>query len=70
MKSKDRLHQEDDGKEGVYYHNIPAFQGLYFLIVLQAHAMRPNKQKLSVTRGEKKTSFILRTRAGFANTVR
>lgn len=43
MKSKHRLHQEDDEKEGISYHNFPAFQGLYLLIVLQAYVMRTNK---------------------------
>lgn len=44
MKSKHGQHQEDDEKAGIHYHNFPTFQGLYFLIVLQAYAMRPNKQ--------------------------
>lgn len=44
MRSKQRLHQEDDEKAGTCYRNFPAFQGLYFLIVLQAYAMRPSKQ--------------------------
>lgn len=43
MKSKHRLQQEDDEKAGICYHNFPAFQGLYFLIVLQAYAMEQRK---------------------------
>jgi len=44
MKSKHRLHKEDDEKAGIRYLNFPAFQGLYFLIVLHAFPMRMNIQ--------------------------
>lgn len=56
MKSKHTLHQEDK-KEDPCYHNFPAFQELYFLVVFQSNATRPTNQTLSI-RGKENLGFF------------